>query len=460
MKLISLIVLLISLVFFYTAPNYPSRPFMGFCTIIAIFLIVLQIKGYCTDKELKKIYLRHSTIFLIFFFIVFFQRATDFSLGIIDQDSISVYDLRWAYVPSVVSKASALALLALSTFLFGYHCYSPRLLKDCIYTYKFRSKYFLVTSGFGLLFVYVALTGIGDFSKHSEDENMGFLMVAQAVLLAIVVIYSYEYKNKVNAKSIRILYFLFPLSLILFYLFVYFATGNRGGAIKVCLMLLASYVYIAKDGVNYKRIFVLFIIGAFSMTLIGIIRMQETKKLNEISSLISAKETISPLTVELSGSVNTVHLVLANVPIKQNYNWGTSFINGFSVLVPGLSRITHGVAEPSGETITKMYFGENMPDWGWGFGSSCIADVYISFGILGIIVIFFFLGRFIHYLEYGTFVADKSPYFLILSFCVFSQFHSLCRGSFSILFLSWDYAVLLVFLFVQCYKKRKIIHNT
>ena len=361
MKLISLIVLLISLVFFYTAPNYPSRPFMGFCTIIAIFLIVLQIKGYCTDKELKKIYLRHSTIFLIFFFIVFFQRATDFSLGIIDQDSISVYDLIWAYVPSVVSKASALALLALSTFLFGYHCYSPRLLKDCIYTYKFRSKYFLVTSGFGLLFVYVALTGIGDFSKHSEDENMGFLMVAQAVLLAIVVIYSYEYKNKVNAKSIRILYFLFPLSLILFYLFVYFATGNRGGAIKVCLMLLASYVYIAKDGVNYKRIFVLFIIGAFSMTLIGIIRMQETKKLNEISSLISAKETISPLTVELSGSVNTVHLVLANVPIKQNYNWGTSFINGFSVLVPGLSRITHGVAEPSGETITKMYFGENMP---------------------------------------------------------------------------------------------------
>ena len=432
MKLISLIVLLISLVFFYTAPNYPSRPFMGFCTIIAIFLIVLQIKGYCTDKELKKIYLRHSTIFLIFFFIVFFQRATDFSLGIIDQDSISVYDLIWAYVPSVVSKASALALLALSTFLFGYHCYSPRLLKDCIYTYKFRSKYFLVTSGFGLLFVYVALTGIGDFSKHSEDENMGFLMVAQAVLLAIVVIYS----------------------------FVYFATGNRGGAIKVCLMLLASYVYIAKDGVNYKRIFVLFIIGAFSMTLIGIIRMQETKKLNEISSLISAKETISPLTVELSGSVNTVHLVLANVPIKQNYNWGTSFINGFSVLVPGLSRITHGVAEPSGETITKMYFGENMPDWGWGFGSSCIADVYISFGILGIIVIFFFLGRFIHYLEYGTFVADKSPYFLILSFCVFSQFHSLCRGSFSILFLSWDYAVLLVFLFVQCYKKREIIHNT
>ena len=44
---------------------------------------------------------------------------------------------------------------------------------------------------------------------------------------------------------------------------LYFATGNRGGAIKVCLMLLASYVYIAKDGVNYKRIFVLFYYRGF-----------------------------------------------------------------------------------------------------------------------------------------------------------------------------------------------------
>ena len=107
-----------------------------------------------------------------------------------------------------------------------------------------------------MLFVYVALTGIGDF-QSIQKMRIWVLMVAQAVLLAIVVIYSYEYKNKVNAKKYKNFIFLFPLSLILFYLFVYFATGNRGGAIKVCLMLLASYVYIAKDGVNYKRIFVL-----------------------------------------------------------------------------------------------------------------------------------------------------------------------------------------------------------
>ena len=54
MKLISLIVLLISLVFFYTAPNYPSRPFMGFCTIIAIFLIVLQIKRLLYRQRIKE----------------------------------------------------------------------------------------------------------------------------------------------------------------------------------------------------------------------------------------------------------------------------------------------------------------------------------------------------------------------------------------------------------------------
>lgn len=461
MKHLSLAVLVISLILFYLAPNNPSRPFMGACVATSIFLIFLHIKGYCIESNLKNIYLRHSTLFLLFFFVVFFQRATDFSLGIINQKSTSVYDVLWAYVPSVVSKASALSLLSLSAFLFGYHCYNAKSLSisNCKYSYKFTNKRILVLSGFVLLLIYVALTGIGDFSKHSEDENMGFLIVAQAVLLAIVVIYSYEYKNKFRERKLKYIYILFPLSLIIFYLLIYFATGNRGGAIKVCLMLLIAYIYIVRDKVNYKRVLALSIVGAFFMTLIGIIRVQDTKNINEAYSLIAAKETVLPLTAELSGSVNTVHVVLANVPQKQDYNLGSSFISGFSVLIPGLSRFTSKLIEPSGETITKMYFGGFKPDWGWGLGSSCIADSYISFGVVGTIIIFFFLGRFIHYLELGTFIVDKSPYFLVLSFCVFSQLHSLCRGPFSILFLSWDYAVLLVFIFIRRYKKAKIINN-
>lgn len=411
---------------------------------MAMLLIFMHIKGVGTEEKLKRIYLRHSVIFISGYLIVFFQRAVDFSLGIFDEFSPSV-KLLWADVPHVVSKAAALSLLGLSAFLFGYHFCKSSKMGSPKFVYRFKYKKELVFSAFLLIALYVSMTGIGDFSKSEEAENIGYLMVAQAVFLAIIVIYSYEYKHKFHCEEFKVKNFVFPLSLIVFYIFVYLATGNRGGAIKTCIMLLAAYVYIVKDKVNYKRTVFFFICGALAITLVGIVRTMTTKDANDVATLLSATETVSPLTVELSGSVNTVHLALANVPLKRDYDYGLSFFSGFTVLIPGLSRITD-FGENSGDIITKMYFGDDLPGWSWGFGSSAIADVYLSYGLIGVLLIFFIFGCFIHYLEYGTFVIDKSPLFLVLSFCVYSQLLSLCRGPFSILFLSWDYALIIVYI--------------
>lgn len=428
------------------APNYPSRPFMGICVLIALLEMLLFLKGKGTEKDLEKIHLRHSIVFLIAYFVVFFQRATDFTLGLIDQFTLNVEDLLWAHSPHVVSKACALSLIGFSAFIYGYYSYKHIGNRETKCYYGFRLKNELVLSAFLLLVLYVMLTGIGDFTKKGEEEeNAGFLMVLQAIFLAIIVAYIYEYKHYAIVNKKR--HFLLPLLLIAFYLAIYFLTANRGGGIKVCLMLLASYVYIKKEKANLKKVFICFILGALSMTVIGFIRTMETKNLNEAAALMATQETVSPLTVELSGSVNTVHVALDNYPYKQKYNYGTSFFQGFTVLVPGLSRLTHDIkGEASGEVLTRMYFGGSIPDWGWGLGSSAVADVYISFGMFGVLIVFFLFGKFIHYLEYGTFVSDKSPYFLVLSFCVYSQFISLCRGPFSILFLSWDYALIIVFI--------------
>lgn len=436
--------IVVAVVLYYFAPNYPSQQFMGLCVTIALLLSIFHIGGFGVDNKLKTIFLRHSCIFIIGYLIVFFQRAIDYSIGIIDVDSFNVEELLWANAPSVVSKACALSLVGISSFINGYNNFKCNRFAPSKYDYRFKYKHELVLLGILLLIVYGIISGIGNFSKKEEDYNIGFLMVAQAVLLAVIVIYAYEYKIKINCKRFTWWYFLYPLFLIIFYLVLYLATGNRGGAIKVCLMLLAAYVYIKQDKVNYKRVLLFFAIGAISMTVIGIIRTMESKDINAVNELITATETISPFTVELSGSVNTVHVALANYPSKQNFNYGTSFIEGFTVLVPGLSRILH-IGDNSGVILTKHYFGGSIPDWGWGLGSSAVADAYISFGLIGTIIVFLLFGKFIRYLEYGTFVIEKSPLFLVLSFCVYSQLISLCRGPFSILFLSWDYAFVLVF---------------
>lgn len=439
------------------APKVPSRPFIGICVIIACLTIYLHIKKSGEDAGLRRIYLRHSVFFLLCYFIVFFQRAADFSLGIIDEFSLNVEDYLWANSPHVVSKACALSLLGLSTFVYGYNSYNYDKISETNYRYCFRFKTELVLFAFLLLIVYIFTAGIGDFTKQGENEtNMSILVILQAVILSIIVIYTYECKHKINIQN-EVKQLLLPLSLIVIYLMIFFLTANRGGGIKVCCMILVAYLYLKSDKVNYKKIIIYALFGALSMTIIGLIRTMETKDVNEAANLLSAKETISPLTVELSGSVNTVHVALANYPSKQDYNCGTSFFQGFTVLVPGLSRITRDLkSENSDDIITKLYFGGYVPNWGWGLGSSAVADVYISFGVFGILLVFFLFGKFLHYLEYGLFAIVKSPYFLVLSFCVYSQLISLCRGSFASLFLSWNYALIIVFF---CCRKKLIIKN-
>lgn len=438
--LIYFISLILSILLYLLAPDEPNKMFMGCCVAIAAFLIFIHVKGRYVEDQLYKVYLRHSVVFLIIFFIVFFQRALDFSLDILKTGSAST-SLLWGNSPYVVSKACALSLVALSSFLCGYYTYINRCSEACC-SYVFYYKRYIILGGFLLLLIHILQFGIGDFSKNNE-ENTAIFTILQAVFLALLVIYIYDSKhNHVDYRS-QYKQLILPLLFTLFYLFVYFASGNRGGGIKVAMMLLISYIYFTDNRVNYKKIFMIAIVGAFAVTLIGVIRTMQKQDINKAMEMVSESHSISPFTAELAGSVNTVHVAMGHVPSKQDYNYGATFFPGFSVLVPGLSRVMTK-CEGSGDVITKMYFGGTVPSWGWGLASSAVADVYLSFGMLGVLIIFFIFGRFLHYLEYGTFCIRKSPLFLVLSFCVYSQLMSLCRGPFAILFLSWDYAFLMV----------------
>lgn len=439
-QLIYIIAFITSFLLYYFAPEGPNPPFMGSCIAIASFLIFIHIRGKYVESELSKVYLRHSVVFLIIFFIVFFQRALDYSLGIMQSGDADT-SLVWGNSPQVVSRACALSLIALSSFLCGYSTYINRCV-ETEYSYVFHYQKYIIFGGFFLLLIHIIQYGIGDFSKKG-DENTAIFTILQAVFLALLVIYIYDSKYNYIGSTIQYKRLIFPFLFVFFYLFVYFASGNRGGGIKVALIILISYLYLTDNKVNYKKILLVGVFCAFAFSVIGIVRVKNGKDVHAATEQILKKHSVSPFTSELAGSINTVHVAMAHVPSKQDYNYGSTFFPGFSVLVPGLSRILPK-SDGSGDVITKMFFGGNIPSWGWGFGSSAVADVYLSFGMFGVLFIFFIFGRFIHYLEYGTFCVKKSPLFLVLSFCVYSQLVSLCRGPFFILFLSWDYAFLMV----------------
>jgi oligosaccharide repeat unit polymerase len=308
-----------------------------------------------------------------------------------------------------------------------------------------------------MLGMYIATTDrsylIGGYARGEENGSSFVIMILlQAVFIAMVTLYGLEIKNHKKLQWSKLKY---PAILLVLYIVVIVATGRRSSAIRIASLLVMAYIYIAGRSVNYKKVVTIIVASVIIFSLVGIMR-GDTNTLKEGFRMLNTQETIMPVTRELANSVNTLHVAVSNVPVKIDYNYGSTFFQAFCALVPGLDRfyrayLADGPVMNSSEYITYLYFGEDPL---YGLGSSIVADVYISFGPIGVLLIFIMLGAFIRYLELNTFAKDSSPYILALSFCCYSQYMAVCRGAMSSMFLSLSYSWILIFLFTKRMQQR------
>lgn len=425
---------------------------MGVCVVIGIIATLLYYKNKRNEVDiiLHGIVLRHSVIFLVGFFIVFYQYAIDYVIGLIDADN-KILELVWIN-SAVVNKATALSTMALVSFIIGYISF-PSKGESCHNNYTFANPIILSGFCYFILAIYLIKSGIG--ADPDLDPNRGLLVIFQAFYIAYLSIFCYQSKKEVHHPKQWFKRFKPLIILSIIYVLIVLLTGKRTAVLKILFLLLVAYCYI----LPYKRLSWIKIatgifIGMAIMAIVGVSR-GGVMSISDAIELIKDYPSFSPATMELAGSINTVHVALTVVPSEVDYNWGSSFFEGFTVLIPGLSQLKAHLFQTMGseDFITQQYFGGNVPTWGWGFGSSAIADAYISFGPVGVCLLFAIFGLFIKYIETGTFVNRKSPFFLVLSFCIYSQMLSFMRGPFSLLFLSWSYAFLLVYIL---YKLKKV----
>ncbi len=443
------------------APNNMNKSYMTMCILLALveiafFIISTRRKD---PNELKRIILRPSYIFVFCFFIVFFQCDIDFLLGIIDETS----NLVWIDT-SVVSKSLAISVLALSSLICGYfailrrksnltkHVRNSEIQYDTIISKNFLT----LLSYLILLFYVIAVPKSYLLGGYNEGEDRGWanvlLILLQAVLAVAFALYCYTFKGNNDTKNfIKSTFFLLTLASI--YIALVLITGRRTEAIRIGLMVLLSYSIICREKVNLKVLLVLFVVGSMAMSLTRVLRSGGSKDLTHGMELAMDEASFSPLTKELATSVNTLHVAVSYYPDIVPYNNGISFFSGMLVLIPGLERIVSSYIQTdslkSSEIITTLQ------GTSWGMGSSIVADVYISFGIIGVIIVFFILGLFIRYLDFRAFLkSPPSPLFLVLFFCCCSQFMYACRGGVGSLFLSLSYATILVLLITRKNTKR------
>lgn len=182
-----------------------------------------------------------------------------------------------------------------------------------------------------------------------------------------------------------------------------------------------AYIYVSGNKLNIKKTVAYLFAGVILISVFGAIR-GEGQSFSQGVEILTSNATISPFTKELAGSINTVHIAMENVPDIIPYNYGVTFFPSFALLVPGLDRLitylmSNGIPLNSSTQISNMYW--ESSDWGYGMGSSIVADVYISFGVIGVLIVFLLIGRLFRKLEVIT--TNSKIYICLL--CVLVSIH-------------------------------------
>lgn len=450
-----LIIFVLDVLLFLFSPVDMDKQYMS----LVLFIVALTLLLFFSDKSivsynLRGNYLRHSVFFIICFVIVFFQCDLDYVLGIIDDTNIQLW-----YDTTVVCKSLTISNLALISLIIGYclnkkkvHFLGANNLSQALLKIDCGNKRLCGHLIALLLLIYLIIVPqeyiANGYGSIVSDANLiiGYL---QGVFIAIYVLYSLDFKQKNKSKWFS--HFSYPILLSCAYIIIIVMSGRRTEALRIATLLIVSYLYCKNTKANYKYLLIFSILGVAIFSISGVLRSNEAEGINGSINQLSNVQSISPFTRELAGSVRTLHVATSICPDQVDYSYGKTFFPHFFKIIPGLSFLFtiifgNDVLINTSDIITNAFFSGKPV---YGLGSSVVADVYLAFGVLGVIVIFCIFGYFLKYLENRTFCLSNSMYSIALSFSCFSSFLYVCRSNFSIMFLCWVYACIFLYIFVR-----------
>ncbi|OAD45669.1 hypothetical protein LPB303_05090 [Polaribacter atrinae] len=439
-----------------------------------VLFIILGIFILRKEKvdSLKKQYLKHSNLFVLGFVIVHFQFYMDYLLSNTTKNNTYVW-----YDINVINKAFILSLVGLIAFFLGYFIFffkKHKIPKNKIYK---KSSTLLLTY-LALIFLVVFYATVnplylaGFYASAVLDPitiyaEFGFQICLFAVLIQNtrnILGYSgnilekkYSFLNFVKAQGL-----LFN-STVIIYLIGVLASGDRGPIMSVFLCYVSNYIFLTKKKYSFKSITFLLITGAFIITVLGQVRLMD-KELSFSERFFIAlsgdyvnlnresENSISSSTKELATSVKTVHIALATVPDKHDFFYGQFQSQLVLGAIPFGTNLKNLIFDDnsykyinSGKFITWTVFGEFYT---YELGSSCIADLYLDLGILGVVMGMFVFGVFLRKCERSMLERNHVSLFFhvfIIVYLCFSIYLSRSMLLFNLKLCVYIYIVLSLF---------------
>ncbi|RKE04602.1 O-antigen polymerase [Marinifilum flexuosum] len=393
------ILAIVSLVMFFIAPDEYSYSFGISCVIIYVLENVILLRNNC----------KLSLINFEFFFFVAYSFT--FYVYPIFHYSVNPYFLLFSlpFNESYISSGIALANVGYSFYALGIYDSKRKFLPDLVLDYKTLKDCSLLLCV--LLGMYIPrliqLVIIGVPTKEFESSLINVLI--QYVLYYVVIVKVNNFVLNYSRKGI----FLFirknwlVFTMIFVYLFLLILLGSRTIPLRILLLLLLLYnIYLYK--LSKKVVVLLIIFGSVALFAIGVIR-------NPSVALETSTMQVNPiLKVGNELVINNRSLyVLMEQKDLYGINFGQTLLMYILSVIPFMQSIFLYITGwsvsdiSSAALVTELYFGDKPDKEVVGLGTNIIGDIYLSFGIIGVILLMFFGGILLKKLYRSVFLKNN-----------------------------------------------------
>lgn len=447
-----LFLLLIVTAIYFIFSNYINVsyyiPLISFIIILSTILFSIREKSKC----LRKNFLTTTFLFLLSFLIVHFQLYLDYSLGLRSDLSLSYY-LDYNILP----KSISIVAIALNCFYIGniystLNTPSPSLVKHNKY-HEFSDIFlFTLTVSFFLMFLYVTpmeyfqgsygkASEIGGVSNLQQKSNHYFLISAWAYIISRAI---KNTSRKINFREFIISLGLPFLCVLLPYYFLIILSGDRGPIIYTTVITYGAYLVTQQKSLNFKKMILIVVIAGSFIQFLGYFRVTDgSVPISErIESTFVVKErldsrnetTISPPTLELAASLRAYHAAV----MDQEYNdklYGMTHLGSIIGIIPGLGQLLMSLTSLDFSS-SAVYITEKMGA-DHGMGTTVLADIYLNYGILGVVLVFYFFGYLFANLDYRAYsdFKNESLFFKVLFLVYLSYGIYIGRATFLFVFI-------------------------
>lgn len=297
--------------------------------------------------------------------------------------------------------------LIIAGYLFKDREYSKACFQDCISIKPIRISPFIYLTIFFLV-LSISVTGLSFGNTYIGTSSYFYILLYRMVILSCV-IFSLNYILYSGNLSVGIVD-LFINNKILFAILICFwiyvaVGGDRGPILSTMMILLFGYLTMNKMRIKYSYVLLLGV-GVFVMstlfTFIEIFRIEGSEKILSYEMIKKTYLLIAEYEKNLNSSERCTAFAIEGIGNGlYTHTYGLFFVQSVFKGIPFFGNMISELIMPiipngSAELLTIQKSGV---DYTSGIGTTYLADLYIEFGLLGIIVVSFMYGMMVSFFD-------------------------------------------------------------